>query len=107
MTAGNYLDKTKLIDPLLKAAQAKGKGNDWYPTLRMLLAELLKDPNIKVPTLARKSLNKMVSDPNHRLTIEQMDAYVHNHYEEPTERELRNLWAVLEPLMQYLLVEPK
>ncbi len=106
LVVGNYLDKTKKIQPLLEAAKKKGRGPDWYPTLRQMLTAVIADKDIQLHTLARKGLNKMLSDVDHPLSLDQMDQFVHNRYVAPTEKELRKLWHLLEDLMKQMLEEP-
>ena len=106
LVAGNYLDKTGKIGPILQAAKQRGKPNDWYPSLRQMMTALLADNDMNLVPLARKGLNKMVSDEGHPLSLDKMDQFVHNRYVAPTERELRRLWEALEDLLVQLLVEP-
>ena len=94
------------IQPLIDAAKRKGKGPDWYPTLRQMLKAVLADKDITLHPLARKGLNKMVSNDDHPLSLDQMDQFVHNRYVAPTERDLRKLWHLLEDLMKQMLDEP-
>jgi hypothetical protein len=106
LVVGNYLDRTNKIQSLLDGAKKKGKGTDWYPTLRQMLNAVLADNDIKLHALARKGLNKMVSNNDHPLSLDQLDQFVHNRYVAPTEKELRKLWHLLEDLMQQMLEEP-
>jgi hypothetical protein len=107
MVIGNYLDKTKKIDPILEKAQTKqGKGKDWYPTFRQMLHAILADSDIELKPLVRKGLNKMVSDDDHALSLDKMDQFVHNHFVAPSEDELRKMWHLLEPLIVPMLSEP-
>jgi hypothetical protein len=106
LSIGHYLDKTKKIQPLLAAAQAKGKAGDWYPTLRQMLDAMLKDTSISLPTLAKKGLNKLVSDRSSPLSVDGLDSYVHNRFTPPTERELRHYWDLFEDLFEVVLNEP-
>ena len=103
---GNYLDKTKKIQPLLDEAKKKGKGTAWYPTLRQMLTAILADKDITLHTLARKGLNKMKSDDDHPLSLDKMDQFVHNRYVAPAEKELRKMWHLLEDLIKQMLEEP-
>jgi hypothetical protein len=107
MVIGNYLDKTKKIDPILEKAQTKqGKGRDWSPTFRQMLTAILADSGIDLRPLVRKGLNKMVSDDDHALSLDKMDQFVHNHFVAPSEDELRKMWHLLEPLIVPMLSEP-
>jgi hypothetical protein len=106
LVSGHYLDVTGKISPLLQAAQQQGKKSDWYPPLRHLLDAILKDQDIQLKPLARKALNRMLSDDYHLLSLEQMNQFFHNRYVAPTERDLRKMWDVIEPLLEQLMKEP-
>ena len=106
LVVSDHLDKTGKIKPLLAAAKQKNKGLDWYPTLRQMLNAVSHDQSVILSPLARKALNKMISHDDHPLSLDQMDQFVHNRYVAPSERELRRLWAVLEPLLEQFLGEP-
>ena len=99
----NYMEKTRRVDAMV---QRLGKGPNWAPTLRQMLNEVLSDSSVALPPLARKGLNKLLSDDSHPLSLDKMDGFVHNHYIAPNDKELRKLWAVVEPLIAQLLVEP-
>ncbi|MCC6553652.1 MAG: hypothetical protein IT372_11615 [Polyangiaceae bacterium] len=106
MVTSHYLDKTKKIQPLLATAKRKGKGNDWYPTLRQMLDALLKDGDITLGPQVRRRLNKMVSQDDHPLSLDEIDQFVHSRFAVPTEAHLRSFWGILEDLITFLLVEP-
>lgn len=106
LSIGHYMDKTKKIQPLLQTAQGKNKGQDWYPTLRLMLAELLKDPTFVPATLARRKLNMLLSVQTSPLSLDGLDSYVHNRFSPPTERELRSYWDTFEDLLAITLDEP-
>jgi hypothetical protein len=106
MCVGHYLDKTKQIQPLLDKAKKDKKPNDWYPPLRHLLEATLRDTSIDIHPLARKKLNKFVSDPKSSLNLDGLDSYVHNRLSLPTAKDLRVYWETLEDLFKVVLVEP-
>jgi hypothetical protein len=103
---GHYLDRTQKIQPLLASAAQKNKGNDWYPTLRQMLDAMLQDKSISIPTLARKKLNRLVSDKTSSLSVDGLDSYVHSRFSPPTARELRHYWDAFEDLFRVILEEP-
>jgi hypothetical protein len=105
LVIGYYLDKTKKIDPLLARAKKEGKAKDWYPTLRQMLDAMLKDTDFQIPTLARKKLNKLVSDATSPLSVDGLDAYVHNRFSPPTATDLRSYWEVFEGILLVALDE--
>jgi hypothetical protein len=106
LVVGNYLEKTKKIQPLLDKAKKDGKGNDWAPTARQMLHAVLADSDIILHPMVRKGLNKLVSDDDHPLSLDKMDQFVHNSYVAPTEDELRKLWHLLQNLIIPMLTEP-
>jgi hypothetical protein len=103
LLVSDYLDTTGKINELLETTKAKEKGPKWYPTLKQMLAHVLKDPDIKLPPLPRKALNKMLADDDHYLSIDHLDAFVHNRHVAPSERDLRGAWEKLEPLLILLM----
>lgn len=106
ISLGYYLDKTKNIEPLLAHAKKQGKGADWYPTLRQMLNEVLKDPAFVPDTLARKRIQKLVSDATSPLSVDGLDSYVHNRFSMPSTRDLRSYWETFEALLDLTLQEP-
>jgi hypothetical protein len=106
LCVGHYLDKTKLIQPLLDRAKKDKKPNDWYPPLRHLLDAILKDASIEIHPLARKRLNKFVSDDKSPLSVDGLDSYVHNKFSPPSAKDLRSYWETFEDLFKVILVEP-
>lgn len=103
LLVGHYLDTTGKINELLETTKAKEKGPKWYPTLKQMLAHVLKDPDIKLQPLPKKALSKMLAEDDHYLSIDHMDAFVHNKYVAPSERDLRAAWNKLEPLLILLM----
>jgi hypothetical protein len=103
MVIGHYLDATGKIKPLLQAAQKKNKPADWYPPLSHLLNAVLQDSAITLKPLPKRGLQRMLSDDNSMLSLEHLNQFVHNQYVAPTERDLRKLWAMLEPLLSQLM----
>jgi hypothetical protein len=107
LVIGYYLDKTGKIQPLLDKAKRDKKPADWYPTLSQMMNLLLQDSDIDLKPLARKALNKMVSDDQSLMSLEHINQFVHNRYTAPTDRELGLMWAKLEPLLENLMEEPE
>lgn len=105
LCVGHYLDKTKLIQPLLDKAKKDRRPNDWYPPFRYLLDAILQDTTIDIHPLARKRLNKFVSDDKSPLSVDGLDSYVHNKFSPPSARDLRSYWETFEDLFKVILVE--
>ena len=106
LCVGHYLDQTKQIKALLEKAKKDRKPNDWYPPFRHLLDAILKDAAITIHPLARKRLNKFVSDKDSPLSVDGLDSYVHNKFSPPSAKELRSYWETFDDLFRVILVEP-
>lgn len=106
LAVGHYLDTTKKIAPLMAKARKDNKPSDWYPPLRHLLTVILEDDTFSMPPLARKNLKKIVTDKQSSLSLDGLDAYVHNRFTPPTVRELRHFWDAFGPLFAVVLEEP-
>lgn len=107
MSIGYYLDKSSKIKPLLEKLKKEGKKSDHYPTLKVLLQAVIEDGEATkdMDTLAKKNLNKIISDKSHIFTVDLLDSFVHNRFSMPTDRELRVLWACVEDLLKVTLRE--
>lgn len=108
LTTSEYLEATGGITPLLTAAAKKGRPKDWYPTLRQMLAQLMKDTAVNgaMKTMARKRVNRLIAAQDSVLSLDDMDGYVHSAYMHPTQRELTGLWQALEGLFEVILTPP-
>lgn len=106
MCVGHYLSVTKQDRPLLERGKKENKPSDWYPALRQLLDAIIKDPTIEIQPLARKRLNKFLSDPKSSLSLDGLDGYVHNKFAFPSSKDLRGYWEVFENLFLVILNEP-
>jgi hypothetical protein len=71
-----------------------------------MLDPVLQDPDFSIPTLARKKVNKLMSDRTSSLSVDSLDSYVHNRFSPPTERELRHYWDTFEAMFEIILQEP-
>jgi hypothetical protein len=105
LCVGHYLDRTKLIQPLLDKAKKDKRPNDWYPPLRHLLDAILKETSIEIHPLARKRLNKFVSDDKSPLSVDGLDSYLHNKFSPPSAKDLRSYWETFDDLFKVILVE--
>jgi hypothetical protein len=103
---GHYLHQTKQIEPLLAKAKKDKKPTDWYPPLRHMLDAILKDTSITIHPLARKRLNKFVSDDKSPLSVDGLDSYVHSKFSPPSAKDLRSYWETFEEMFAVILVEP-
>jgi len=107
LSIGHYLDRTGKITSVLEGLSTKNKRPpDWYPSLRQLLNAMLQDPDLAILPLARKRLNKLVSQQDSALSLDDLDGFVHNRFVTPSERELRGLFEALEGIFNIVLDEP-
>jgi hypothetical protein len=108
LAVGEYLEATKEIKPLLDKAKRDGKPHGWYPTLKQMMGALLKLDAVKTSmrTLAWKKINRLVASKDSLLSLESMDAFVHNNFDNPSPRELASLASALEGLMVVILQPP-
>jgi hypothetical protein len=106
LSLGYYMEKTGLITPLLEKAKKDKKADSWYPTLNQLLNELNKEPDLPLSPLAKKRLNKMLSDKDSFINVELLDSYVHNRFAFPKAKELRSIWETFEGILTLTLQEP-
>ena len=101
----HYMDRTGQLKPFL-VEQANKKGKEWSPTLTQLLNRLLQyDKTLPLTPHQRSALTRWVSGDDLLLTLEELNAFVHNNYVVPTEHDLRSNWEVIEPLLRYVLVD--
>jgi hypothetical protein len=70
-----------------------------------MLKYVLNDHSIPLNPTARRALSKLVSDPNSPMTLEAMNGFVHNRYTTPTEKELRAISGMLQPLLELVLAK--
>jgi len=106
LSVGYYMDKTGKIQPLLDKGKKDKKPPEWFPTLNMMLSEMNQDSALPLSPLAKKRLNKMLSDKNSLLSVNLLDSFAHNRFELPTSRDLRGLWDTFEGLFALTLDEP-
>jgi hypothetical protein len=110
LSVSHYIDSAGKTDEMMKPFVAKGKPKDWYPSLRQQLEFLLeKDPDkwFRLKPLEYKAIRRLQTDEGTPMTLDSLDGFVHNKLIEPAEKELRNIWAILEPLFTVTLVEPQ
>ena len=77
---------------------------EYHPSMTEMMMFVMADPAITIAAQARKVINRMISDKHSLLSFDDMNAFVHNIYLGPNEKELRRLWNMLEPLMKQLMV---
>jgi hypothetical protein len=110
LSVSHYIDSAGKTDELLKPFLAKNKPKDWYPSLRQQLEFILEkdaDKWFTLKPLHYKAIRRLQTDEATPLTLDSLDGFVHNKLIEPTEKELRNIWTILEPLFAIVLVEPQ
>lgn len=109
LTISHYMDAAGTTGALIARLDPKGKKDKtWSPTLRQMLHEVLaKDPIAdSIPRMARKALNKAVSDDDHPLSLDGMDQFAHNPYVAPDRKQLFQMWNQFAQLMELMMDEP-
>lgn len=102
-----YLKKTGKDQPILAADRKKNpkRKPDWFPSLRQLLNPMTQDPDVKLHPLVLKTIRQLVEQEKGPFSLESLDGFVHNPYAFPSARELRGAWALIDEVLQFLLVE--
>jgi hypothetical protein len=107
MSISHYMESTGSMKQLVARLDKDGKKPpSWTPSFRQMLGYLLQNDKAliaAVPKQAVKALNKAVSDDEHPLSLDSMDQFVHNPYDAPTERRLRQFWNSFEKLVLFLM----
>ena len=107
MSISHYMESTGSMKQLVARLDKDGKKPPtWTQSFRQMLGYLLQNDKAliaAVPKQAVKALNKAVSDDEHPLSLDSMDQFVHNPYEAPTERRLRQFWNSFEKLVLFLM----
>lgn len=105
LMVGHYLEKTGKDRPLLEKAKKENKGADWSPTLRQMMRTVLNDKTIVIKPQVRRALDRMTNQDASLISLEHIDQFVHSRYIAPNERELRHLWASVDPLLELFMME--
>lgn len=100
----NYTTKAGLYEPLRVRLK---KGPDHGPTLTQMLNELLSTAHAaKLQPLTRKLISRLCSDKDHFIHMDRLDGLVHNPSQWPSEREIKQIWKELAPLLRIVMSEP-
>jgi len=108
LALSHYLGKRKEVQHIkaaIEEKQGKPLPKDFHPTLRQMLRRAL-DAETLLPELdapQRRALKNMEAARDTPVTIDSLNAFVHNPWETPTERELRAFSGKLTPLLNILL----
>src|SRR5258708_7484330 len=107
LSIAHYLEKTGGMKNLVSAHKQKGgRRENWAPSLRQMLAAMLKDPVVSMTPLARKKVDKLVASEKSVLSLEDLDGFMHNPYFVPKPSELHALWNAFEGIWAVVLEEP-
>jgi len=107
MSISHYMESSGGMKQLVaRLDKDRKKPPTWTPSFRQMLGDLLQNDKAviaAIPKQALKALNKAVSDDEHPLSLDSMDQFVHNPYDAPTERRLRQFWNSFEKLVLFLM----
>lgn len=104
----HYLYKSKSMAALISELQKKKSiknPSEYHPSMTEMM-KFVMDHQISegIPAQARRTLNRMLDNPHHLMTFDDMNVYAHSVFHGPNERDLRRLWDALEPLMVKLMI---
>src|SRR5581483_3577048 len=106
MMVTNHLDKTGKMQTLLMDLAKAGKIKNpktHHPSMAQMMKFLMADSSITLPPQVRKNVNRMVDNPDSLLSFDEINGFVHDAYQGPTEKQLRKIWHMLEPLMKQMV----
>lgn len=103
LSVSHYLHRLGKTPELLKKFKGGHTRPDWHPTLRQQLDFLLQEIKLPLEPLERKALTQFRSGQHTSFSLVSLDLFVHNMNVQPTERELRAIWAKVEPLLRTVL----
>jgi hypothetical protein len=104
----NFLERTKEMKTLLAHHQTKNnKQKDWAPSLHQMLDHLLHKMDCGLEGQALTALRTFHSSKRTVLCLDGLDKFTHNKYLTPQPDELKNIWTIVEPLMEIILVDPE
>jgi hypothetical protein len=113
LAVGHYMSKTGKVKPIIEAEREslyKRKKQhlprDWFPGLRELMSALISDPDFTVHPQAHKQVQRMLKRDESSFSLDDLNAYVHSSYVQPSPKELRAAWKTLEESFAVVLNEP-
>jgi hypothetical protein len=113
LAVGHYMSKTGKVKPIIAAEREslyKRKKQhlprDWFPGLRELMSALISDPDFKLHPQAHRQVQRMLKRDESSFSLDDLNAYVHSPYVEPSPTELRAAWKTLEEIFEVVLHEP-
>jgi hypothetical protein len=72
-----------------------------------MMLEMMKDTvPFELDRTAVKTINKMIENDNHPLSLDGLDQFVHNKHALPTADVMRTYWETLEGIFVAILQEP-
>ena len=108
LAVGRYLKKTGNMTEILDHYRKKdGKKTEWSPSLRQMLDPLLKDANFQNRTDPQvlKRIRQLVAQEKSSWSIESLDGFIHSEFAVPNSRDVRGVWALIEEILDVILVE--
>ena len=107
LTVHNHLEKIERINELVDKLQKKQKKRkDWAPSLRQMLNFMLEHVDLGIRGQPLAALRTFTNGKHDAICLDGLDKFTHNSYLPPDEKDLRNIWVKIGPLMAILLVDP-
>lgn len=108
LTSSHFIHHSGKTSELIQECDPKKKKpDDWHPFLRQQLKFMLNKMKLPLEPLELKALRPFVEDTKSPMTLAILDGFIHNKNLHPTETDIRAVWAIIEPLMRIILIEPK
>jgi len=103
VAVSDYMDRTGKMKLLKGNARNRDRPSTWSPTLNQMLRYLVNDSHLPLPGQAKRRLTTLVSDKHSLVSVDLLDAFAHNRFALPVDRELRSLWDTVAPLVALAL----
>jgi hypothetical protein len=107
LSASHYIQRIGKTNELITRYRQPHAKSDWHATLRQQTTFLLQEVNLPLEPLERRGLQRFLSDKDTWFNLDSLDTFIHNKNVQPTERDLRSIWGMVEPLFRIILTEPK
>jgi len=107
LCVSNYLDNCEAGRKEIKRWRKKTKASpDVDPPLKYKLGVLLEKLDLPIDASHLRALKRFKNQKNAPLALDDLHAFAHNRYVSPTEKDIRGIVEVLDPLLHIILAEP-
>ncbi len=108
LAVSHYIQRSGKTQDMLGKCNKKHKHPpDWHPSLRQQLSFMVDEMTLPLEPLELKAIKPFIKDKQTPMTLDTLDGFVHNKQNQPTETELRAIWAKIEPLLRIVLSAPQ